>query len=549
MTESHGTRSVFAGSIGQPGEIPLRIRIGVTGHRNLAPDHPGLATEISKAVEYIIQKLAVSAERVTPDDIALTVVSSLAEGADRVVACEILNREGAQLEVVLPLEQDDYCHDFKSPESVDQFNLLLDKKVSMDIVRTARSRVEAYELAGRAVVDRSDVMIVVWDGKPARGRGGTADICAYAKHWQRPILLIRVDDDSARLDTDQLPREAEGTAPLPADSMRQLDRYNQQRLPAAAVGGTPPLIDPTIPRPWLEPASPLIEYVSRYFTRADELAKRFQKRWLWAVRSLYILAPLAVLVVTAQLIFAPGHARYAWFEFGILVGVTVLLIVTREAGWHPRWISARYLAEQIRSLMFLGLTGIITLERSAVSADRLIVGEAGWTEHAANEIWFARPRFEPPADLSLLIDVLYEEWIKKQQRYHNAISDAYRKRSSWFQAASVGLFSLSAAAALLHSVGAGSGSARLFRWWDFLAIAVPAAAGALSGYAAQRDYIRHAERSKHFASTLERALAQLLGAQSLSEIQQAALNFSRSMRGEATDWYSVVHSQDVELPS
>jgi SMODS and SLOG-associating 2TM effector domain 3 len=548
MTEHHGTRSVFAGSVSQSSEIPLRIRIGVTGHRNLAPDHPGLATEISKAVEYIIQKLAVSAERVTPDDIALTVVSSLAEGADRIVACEILNGAGAQLEVVLPLQEDDYCHDFKSPESVDQFNLLLGKKVSMDIVRTARSRMEAYELAGRAVVDRSDVMIVVWDGKPARGRGGTADIYAYAKHWQRPILLIGIDNDSARLDTDQLPREAEGTMPLPADSMRHLDRYNRQRFPDAAVG-PPPLIDPTILRAWPEPASPLIEYVSRYFTHADELAKRFQKRWLRAVRSLYILAPLAVLVVAAQLIFAPGHARYAWFEFGILVGVTVLLIVTREARWHARWISARYLAEQIRSLMFLGLTGIITLERSAVSADRLIVSEAGWTERAANEIWFARPRFEPPADLSLLIDVLYEEWIKKQQRYHNAISDAYRKRSSWFQAASIGLFSLSAAAALLHSVGAGSGSARLFRWWDFLAIAVPAAAGALSGYAAQRDYIRHAERSKHFASTLERALDQLLSARSLSEIQQAALNFSRSMRGEATDWYSVVHSQDVELPS
>jgi len=41
----------------------------------------------------------------------------------------------------------------------------------------------------------------------------------------------------------------------------------------------------------------------------------------------------------------------------------------------------------------------------------------------------------------------------------------------------------------------------------------------------------------------------LLGARNLRDIQQAALSISRSMRDEATDWYSVVHSQDVELPT
>jgi hypothetical protein len=32
-------------------------------------------------------------------------------------------------------------------------------------------------------------------------------------------------------------------------------------------------------------------------------------------------------------------------------------------------------------------------------------------------------------------------------------------------------------------------------------------------------------------------------------VQQAALSVSRAMRSEATDWYTVVHSQNVELPS
>ncbi|HEY3733875.1 MAG TPA: hypothetical protein VGL63_08155 [Streptosporangiaceae bacterium] len=66
--------------------------------------------EIAKAVEYITQVLTadpgamVSADpaQENPEGIVLTVVSSLAEGTDRVVTGEILKRKGAQLEAVLP---------------------------------------------------------------------------------------------------------------------------------------------------------------------------------------------------------------------------------------------------------------------------------------------------------------------------------------------------------------------------------------------------------------------------------------------------------------
>jgi hypothetical protein len=217
--------------------------------------------------------------------------------------------------------------------------------------------------------------------------------------------------------------------------------------------------------------------------------------------------------------------------------------------WHQRWVSARYLAEQIRSLMFLGLTGIVTLEKSVGSDDEQAVAESSWTERAANEIWFTRPRYVPHVDISLLIRELYEEWIKKQQQYHSRVSHTYRKRSTQFQVAAVGLFGLSALAALLHSLGFANTGSRPFKWWDFLAIAIPGIAAALGGYGAQRDYLRHAERSKLFAFTLDSAADRLLTAGSLLDVQQAALSVSRAMRSEATDWYTVVHSQDVEVPS
>jgi hypothetical protein len=115
--------------------------------------------------------------------------------------------------------------------------------------------------------------------------------------------------------------------------------------------------------------------------------------------------------------------------------------------------------------------------------------------------------------------------------YHvDALAD-----SGFFLTASVILFGLSAVAALLHSLGTGGTAAQPFKWWDFLAIALPAVAGALSGYGAQRDYARHAERFRLFAASLDGALETLLSAQDLDGIQQAALAISRSMRDEATD--------------
>jgi hypothetical protein len=533
---------------GGKGEITLRLRIGITGHRDVTAAHPGLTTEIANAVEYIIERLATDPGRVRSGEIALTAVSALAEGADRLVADEILKRGGSRLEIILPLPPEDYRHDFGSPASVDEFDEIRKKHGSTaDIVQTAGSREEAYELAGHAVVDRSDVMIVVWDGEPARGRGGTAEIYSYAQRWQKPILLISISENSAKLDTDHVPGTAKGNIPLSSESIMRLDEYNNERLSESAVNALPPLLAKTDATRRLKSSTQLNEHVSHYFARADLVATRFQREWFYAIRLLYTLAPLAVLVVAAQVTFWPDRIGYAWFEFGILLIIIAVLVVARWKRWHQRWVSARYLAEQIRSLMFLGLTGIITLEKSA--ADGRTVAESSWTERAAQEIWFTRPRYVPDADISVLIAVLYEEWIKGQRKYHRGVSRKYSARSTQFQAAAVSLFSLSALFALLHSLGTAGTASRPFKWWDFLAIAIPGIAAALGGYGAQRDYLRHAERSKLFAVTLDSASERLLTAGSLQDVQQAALSVSRAMRSEATDWYTVVHSQDVELPA
>jgi hypothetical protein len=544
----HSEPQAGASSGGQ-GEISLWLRIGVFGHRDIAPDHPGLMRAVSDVLAAISNVKESIRVRYRHVDVGLTAVSSLAEGADRILARAVLTLVDARLEAVLPLGRDDYRDDFRSTESKEEFDDLMDR-ATMDVVGPKKSRKHAYALAGKAVVDRSDVIVAVWDGKPARGRGGTAEIYAYAVRRRKPMFWIRVDGDSAEL--AEWPADFGAAEPLlPPESLKRLDRYNDESLPTSIFADPPPVLahlGAGAGDRAAGTAALLVRHVGRYFTRADTLAVRFQRRWFWVTRLLYALAALAVAIVAAQVVFAPAHERYAWFEFGTLVGVTILVLLTRFARWHDRWISARYFAEQMRSLVFLALAGVAAPDDAPVAASRRAMGESGWTDRAVAEIWWTRPRYDLAGYPEVLRRVLDEEWISDQLEYHVKTGEMYAKRSRWFAIAAIALFTVSALVALLHSLGVGPELVRLATPWDYLSVVIPAIGAALSGYAAQRDYARHSERWLRVAAYLTEAHYRLQEAEDLADVQQVVLNIRGLMRDEISTWYSIVHSQEVEPP-
>jgi len=171
-----------------------QIVVGVSGHRAL--DDPA---QVEAQVRACLDSLA----RVGPGEVAPRIValSPLAEGADRIVARSVLERDpAATLRAVLPLEIADYLDDFSSESSKAEFLALLARADLIEILgapegedpSNPEGRVAAYERVGRYVVDHCDVLIAVWDGEPARGRGGTAEIIEYATGAGRPVEQIRV---------------------------------------------------------------------------------------------------------------------------------------------------------------------------------------------------------------------------------------------------------------------------------------------------------------------------------------------------------------------
>ena len=166
----------------QRGRIGVTMKVGVTGHIDLK-DKAGLVDDMGAAVERLL--LALKRGRYPQTLIHLSVVSALAEGADRVVAQELLRR-GAELEVVLPLPADDYELDFESTKGRAEFTTLRREARRETVMPPAESRDSAYLLCGYEIVERSDVLLAVWDGKHAHGKGGTGDVVAYAPRASCP---------------------------------------------------------------------------------------------------------------------------------------------------------------------------------------------------------------------------------------------------------------------------------------------------------------------------------------------------------------------------
>jgi hypothetical protein len=155
------------------------INVGVTGHR-IMTDLDKIHNGIDLAIERIQKKF--------PGQ-PLRLLTQFAEGSDRLVEQHFRNLKGSRITVVLPLSIDEYLKDFSRGSAKEFLQLVResDEIVNMPLLR---DRDEAYEAAGRYILNHSDVMIAIWDGEVAQGRGGTGQIAELALQKKIPFAWI-----------------------------------------------------------------------------------------------------------------------------------------------------------------------------------------------------------------------------------------------------------------------------------------------------------------------------------------------------------------------
>lgn len=164
------------------------IRIAATGHRpnRLPPDWRPLRDQCRAAILAIVAAAHAAARNRLP----LRVISAMAEGADRIIADAGLAL-GAEMLCLLPFCATEYEKDFATAGSRAEFRALIARAAGVTELPGVRADADAaYEAVGRAVIADSDIVIAIWDGGAAAGRGGTAQIVAEALARRMPVVHI-----------------------------------------------------------------------------------------------------------------------------------------------------------------------------------------------------------------------------------------------------------------------------------------------------------------------------------------------------------------------
>lgn len=152
------------------------IIVGVTGHRNISSADEDLVALINQA--FVVWFRSRYANR------RMLLLTALAEGADRLVARIARDAFNADIVAVLPLPEVHYIRDFAAATSRRQFKALLTSAAQVYraplLAPTGPDPNSAqYAWAGGFIARRCDVLIAIWDGEPARGHGGTAEVVQW----------------------------------------------------------------------------------------------------------------------------------------------------------------------------------------------------------------------------------------------------------------------------------------------------------------------------------------------------------------------------------
>ena len=166
--------SITVGSLSVSESNKFIVRIGISGHQKLGAQEATAWTQAQ--IEIALNKKDFYSG-----------ITSLAEGADQLFGQVVLDL-GRSIEVVIPC--DHYEDAFTNAAAARLFRQLKQRALYCHSLPFSRPSEEAFYEAGKRVVQMSDLLIAVWNGKPAAGLGGTADIVKYALESAKEVLHI-----------------------------------------------------------------------------------------------------------------------------------------------------------------------------------------------------------------------------------------------------------------------------------------------------------------------------------------------------------------------
>ena len=160
-------------------ELNVPIFFSVTGHRDIPKELHGSLIEHLKGYFKTFSD--------THNKTRIVLMSALADGGDRIAAKAAIGA-GIDLMAILPMPQNIYEGTFyENVGSVEEFRYLLSRcKYGIHVLPSEAdpekiNEEEQYRELGKFFVMHSHILIALWDSKPPKMDGGTADVVAMAR--------------------------------------------------------------------------------------------------------------------------------------------------------------------------------------------------------------------------------------------------------------------------------------------------------------------------------------------------------------------------------
>ncbi len=544
--------------------VPFRIRFGVTGHRTLADTArlTAVVEEIltSRFLEAFTPAARSAMAKATATPIAFSVISPLAEGADRLVARAVL-KMGGQLEALLPLPSEEYEKDFSTLESRQEFTDLLGQAHRTAVADCgvdsgeADYRRKSYRCVGEQTVARCDILIAIWDGNEPQSKVGTGAMVAWALAKNKPVFIL----------STALPGtvELQNGGTLSADFIAELNAFNAFRISAEELNGYidneyADLFHPSSAAPLPNPLKQLVrQRLIPAYCRASRIAEENQGRYFSTGKLAYLFSSLSVACMAGAIVFArmplislPGYM----VELALLV--TLFLMIRRAVHnrVHHRWMEHRVLSERLRMAFYFVACGEAPL--ATAKGKTIHHRNLSWVELAYGEILYRLPEMARPATPSLQAygAFLHEGWLGSQRDYHKGKVQTAAAKNKLLKKWGMGCFGLAIVVSVIHHLfafGAVAGyhvqGATLLveELLSIIAVTLPAAGAAVNGYRSLLEQSRIASRSAGMAHHLERLMNRPLP-EDPAGFRHYLERIEELMLMESHDWLALMEHAELE---
>jgi hypothetical protein len=341
------------------------------------------------------------------------------------------------------------------------------------------------------MVDVSDIVVALWDGEPARGRGGTADIVAYARAMAKPLLVVN-----------------------PATGMvseERIETVAEQLQNAPEPGSTRALVE-------------------RLYLELDSFATT-RRPTLLPIILLHLFAEIVAAAALAGEFEGSIKSIATAVELGCLISALALTVSVKQV--HATWLHSRSSAELCRS--FLAAWGLRRRSDSLPHVPSRIFSRLYHNLHIA---WLLDGKAQ--RDFSHVRDEYLQNRVEEQIQYfakqHARVAPLF---NFWRWVAATCTILAIVYGCMAFVQGLFVPVERPPHLLAFLTLLLPVASAAILSVILAMDWLRRAYRYREMLAILNTAAERLRMTRTWDGLTRIAVETEEALLQEVVEWHSL----------